>query len=227
MRIIGNFFRYLINFLLFIVLVFLPIAIILSIKWFSYYYGALTIDEIIFHLISPLEGVNKSIALSYIKLSLIPTIVISLLLLSLFIINNHFFKDNKLYIRINFFKIKMRIRYYRIITLTMVLVCLSFLLYKSINSLNIKEYIKNQKDISTFIEDNYIDPKEVNLNFPDNKRNLIYIFVESYESTYFSKKLGGYDSLNYMEPITELTKNNIHFSNNDSFGGAVQTYGTQ
>ena len=41
---------------------------------------------------------------------------------------------------------------------------------------------------STFIDDNYVDPSSVNITFPEQKRNLIYIFLESMEMTYADKR---------------------------------------
>ena len=37
---------------------------------------------------------------------------------------------------------------------------------------------------STYIEDNYVDPATTTLTFPEKKRNLIYIFLESMEMSY-------------------------------------------
>lgn len=41
------------------------------------------------------------------------------------------------------------------------------------------------------VEDNYVDPDRVNITFPEQKRNLIYLYLESMESTYADKSSGG------------------------------------
>lgn len=46
------------------------------------------------------------------------------------------------------------------------------------------EWLAGQTEEPTFIEDNYADPSRVKLTFPDRKRNLIYIYLESMETTY-------------------------------------------
>ena len=79
---------------------------------------------------------------------------------------------------------------------------------------------------STYIEDNYADPRNTKITFPEKKRNLIHIYLESIESSFLSKELGGYMAENLMPELTELSKEGIHFSNTDKFGGANQTYGS-
>lgn len=86
--------------------------------------------------------------------------------------------------------------------------------------LKIDEYLTTLKTKSNFIEKNYINPKNVAINFPEKKQNLIYILVESLESTFFSKNLGGIANKNILNPLTNLTENNINFSNTNKFGGA-------
>ena len=42
------------------------------------------------------------------------------------------------------------------------------------------------------------------LIFPKEKRNLIHIYLESIETTYLSKELGGYMKTNLMPELTQL-----------------------
>lgn len=57
---------------------------------------------------------------------------------------------------------------------------------------------------STFIEENYIAPSNANLKFPEQKRNLIMIYLESMENTFLSKDLGGYMNDNLIPELTKL-----------------------
>lgn len=59
------------------------------------------------------------------------------------------------------------------------------------NILDIGDYLKGQSTYSTFIDDNYVEPSSVNITFPEQKRNLIYIFLESMEMTYADQEDGG------------------------------------
>lgn len=74
----------------------------------------------------------------------------------------------------------------------------------------------------SFIEENYVDPDLVKLSWPDKKRNLIYIFVESFESSYFSKDLGGLNDENLLPNLNEIMKEGYSFSSEKNmYGGAV------
>ena len=80
---------------------------------------------------------------------------------------------------------------------------------------------------STYIEDNFVDPKTTTIKFPEEKRNLIFIYLESMENTFFSQELGGYFEENYMPDLAELSKEGISFSHKESgFGGAFRTSGS-
>ena len=95
-----------------------------------------------------------------------------------------------------------------------------------INKLNLFEYAKASFTSSTFIEKNYVDPNDVNIKFPDKKRNLIYIMLESMESSYASVNEGGIIQNNLIPNLTSLANENISFSNTEKLGGAFTTPGT-
>ena len=76
------------------------------------------------------------------------------------------------------------------------------------------------------IEDNYVNPSQTTITFPEKKRNLIYIYLESMESTYSDKKDGGAYDHNFIPALTNLALDNINFSNSDKLGGAYPTTGT-
>lgn len=79
---------------------------------------------------------------------------------------------------------------------------------------------------SDFIEDNFVDPREVSMQFPEKKRNLIHIYLESMENSYASKDMGGYMEENLIKPLTDLAEEGYSFSNNPTgLGGPVATTG--
>ena len=59
---------------------------------------------------------------------------------------------------------------------------------KITSATDIKQYVTDQLNSSTFIQDEYVAPEKVALEFPEKKRNLIYIFLESMEATYYQKE---------------------------------------
>ncbi len=80
------------------------------------------------------------------------------------------------------------------------------------NGLDVSNYMKGQSTYSTFIDDNYVDPSSVNITFPEQKRNLIYIFLESMEMTYADKENGGAFKQNVIPELTQLAQENEDFS---------------
>lgn len=81
---------------------------------------------------------------------------------------------------------------------------------------------------SSYIADNYVDPRNVKLSFPEKKRNLIHIYLESMENTYFSKEHGGYDK-ELMPDLLKVAKEGINFTHHDTkekFGGPCVTVGS-
>ena len=63
-----------------------------------------------------------------------------------------------------------------------------------------------------FIADNYVDPGSVKITFPEKKRNLIYLFLESAEVTYADRGNGGAFERNVIPELTALAQENEDFS---------------
>ncbi len=69
-------------------------------------------------------------------------------------------------------------------------------------------------------EENYADGRDVALSFPEEKRNLIYIFMESMETTYASQNAGGGMEKGCIPMLEQLAMDNIDFSDAGSINGA-------
>jgi len=80
---------------------------------------------------------------------------------------------------------------------------------------------KNEKQNSDYIQENYVDPNSVSVEFPAQKRNLIYIYMESMESSYADKADGGAMDTNLIPNLTSLADKNINFSNGEDLGGSL------
>lgn len=108
-------------------------------------------------------------------------------------------------------------------TTTIIVVILSLVL--SLNNIGLFSYIKYNSTKSDLIEKEYVDPKKVELKFPEQKQNLIYIYVESLENTGNSKEQGGYENNSVIKNLENLAKNNTNFSNTKKIGGAYMNQG--
>lgn len=83
------------------------------------------------------------------------------------------------------------------------------------------DYIKGNYTQSDFIEKNYTDPIKVAIEFPIKKKNLIFIQVESLETSVQDKANGGFFDMDYIPHLTQLAKDNISFSHSELIEGAT------
>ena len=90
---------------------------------------------------------------------------------------------------------------------------------------DIPGYYEYTHSSTTLYEDEYVDGRSVNITFPEKKRNLIYIFLESMEITYADTTSGGGMSDNYIPELTKLAQENGAFSDGTGLNGAYQVSG--
>ena len=191
-----------------------------TIEWLYDTFGHLSMDEIVFHIKVPMEGTNTDIVWTFAKQCLwkvtIPTTIIAFALIYPMI------KDLKIIQKINTSERKRTIFVSLCISILILIVSIN----KIVESTDITEYIANQNNDSKFIADEYIKPEKTNIEFPEQKRNLIYIFLESMETTYYSKEDGGLSKKDLIPEISKLAKENLNFSDTNQIGGAYTLYGT-
>ena len=169
-----------------------------TLRWALSFWADLTMDEIVYHLTTPLEGTGEDIMMKFYIFALLPALVVLALVCVILVM-----------IR------KKRKGWYGrglavIFVLTLIAVGAST--GYAWNNLKIDEYLKNQSITSSFIEENYVDPNAVTLKFPKTKRNLIYIFLESFETTFTDKANGGGFDFNCIPEMTELAQKYEDFS---------------
>ena len=96
-----------------------------------------------------------------------------------------------------------------------------------LDSFELFPFVKNTIFDSTKIfDDYYVDSSNIEITFSEEKRNLIYIFVESLETTNVSKENGGVFEESIIPNLEQMAIDNINFSNIDKIGGAYYSYGT-
>lgn len=90
------------------------------------------------------------------------------------------------------------------------------------------DFFKTRNQKTDFYENYYANPDNVSISLKsDKKRNLVYIYLESIESTLASaEEGGGVTGVNYIPNLTKLANENISFSDGDKLGGAMQLDGT-
>lgn len=196
-----------------VLLIFIALFITFSIYWVYKNTGNVTLEQLIFHLKVPIKGTNIGMVFDY-MLWTFSRILVIIFGVGLLI----YFFEKKMKIKLNK---KKKILY----SISKVLLVVSIIVVCSV--MNVWGFAKNQLTTSTLIEKEYINPATVNIEFPEQKRNLIYIYLESMENTYTSVENGGMYTEDRISELAQIAQNNLNFSNTDKLGGALDLKGTQ
>ena len=92
-------------------------------------------------------------------------------------------------------------------------------LFCLVKTVHLDDYIINKSKSTDIYEKYYVDTNSVEIKAPAEKRNLIIIYLESMESSLFSKENGGTFDTSIIPELEELSLNNTSFSNTDKQGG--------
>ena len=106
-----------------------------------------------------------------------------------------------------------------------VLLSLVLIVHAAFN-IGLVKYALARMQLSQLYETEYVDPNTVDITFPEEKRNLIYIYLESMETSYLGKEQGGAMAQNLIPELYDLAKDNVNFSHNTDIGGLVEVPGT-
>lgn len=195
--------------------------------WTYNNFGLLTIDKMLYQLYAPKQGTSLEFISSFISYCVLPAVGVAGIVVTLFNIR----WKPKLEMHITGKKRRISLTLFPFIYLRRGFALLSaaaFLLgfgYFS-NSFSIGEYIDHLNEYSGMIEENYVDPKTANLIFPEKPRNLIHIYMESMETTYYSTDLGGNQEKNLIPELTDIARENVFFASDDTMRGGIDVAGT-
>ena len=199
-----------------ILLVLILYILIASILWGSKNFGNVSMEEIIFTLRMPLSGSGSDFVSDYILKVLIPGIVFFIIFTVLIIKpKNYTYKICILHKIITLYPFKIN----GLVLIISIIIGLVGSVKLADKNFKIIEYAKNQITSSTFIEDNYVFPEDVKLTFPSEKRNLIYILLESGETSIQDRENGGFFDQNPISEMTQIAKDNVSFSQNEKIAG--------
>lgn len=183
-----------------VIMVFFSMLLMLSVKWLMATWSELTVDEIIYHMVAPLQGTSTAMVREYILHCTVPAALLSAILIGIFFV----YRKKKVY------------GYTLVAAFLSSFFTTGFTVANAWDDLNLGTYIVAQFEKSMFIDDNYVDPNSVTITFPQNKRNLIYIFMESTEVTFADQSVGGAFKENVIPELTKIAIDNEDFSGNDT-----------
>ena len=197
--------KWILPLLIFLLLIF-SFFLYFSLQYLLDNWEELTVEEILYHIKSPMGGASEGLVQLFILSVLLPAVGISALLIFFYFLPEKkfplisrtiFFAKKKMYLGFCFF---------------IALLFFSLSIIDAWDSISLGSYLSSQLHSSKFIEDNYVDPKGIELHFPEKKRNLIYIYMESTELTFMDEAHGGAFPDNLLPEMTALSKEGEDFS---------------
>lgn len=217
------------GFILLLAAIFFGLVLLFAGPWVNDRFGSIPFEQVIFTLTAPLEGTETDYVSDFIQ-NCMPIPAIITIVFGALILLNKKFKWTK-----GFFsgeqKNKKLLRTLTLPVVGVVVFCVG--LCSFLNKVRYFEYLDNRNSSSTFYEEYYVDARDVNFTFPEQKRNLVYIFLESMETTYEDTENGGYmDPTFYSElygaeidgnrirELTDLANENLTFKgDNNEYNG--------
>ena len=191
-----------------VVLMAVSAVLVFSEIWAFTTWAGLKMDEIIFHLRAPLEGTGGGMLEKYVTRCLLPALLIALCGIAMIVHTRRAPRARGTFVKR---------------TLIGAFIALIAAAIVGTVKLDLIHYISDQMQDSSFIEDNYVDPKKTAMTFPEKKRNLIYIYLESMEMTFSDPEHGGIFQKDIIPELTELSMEGDNFSGNSGLlnGGHV------
>ncbi|MDO4272799.1 MAG: LTA synthase family protein [Eubacteriales bacterium] len=212
-------------------------------KWAVSSFGNISVDEIIFHLKVPLQGTDTGAVKAFAIQALIPALIITGVFLTMHVlagrkegILRRWRERDKKEVWLRMKKktgeekecLIVPVVFSKGAVLALASLCCLFGISYGARIIPVADYVKRALHDSSFIQENYADPLSTAVTFPEKKRNLIYIYLESMETSFMDEAHGGAVKVNYIPELTELAEENISFSSKsgDKFGGARMVTGT-
>ncbi len=182
--------------------------------WMASKYDKVTLDQFIYQAKSSAAGANRSLMNS----ALVRVGGLGVGMATAQYLFYRFCHRSKRSTRLTKFVVR------RAVALTMAILLFASALFTV--KLDLVQYVSAAASESEFIRDHYADPGKVRLTFPEQKRNLIYIFLESTEVTFMEPEAGGPIHENFMPELSQLAEAHVNFSHDDGLGGARSFSGT-
>ena len=210
-----------------VLILILSVVMVVASIYYKKNFSEQTFDTILYHLANDMEGSNTEVVGKALKVCAVPLILI-LVILGLPLTD---IGGNKTCLEIKFKNKKKMFQIYpneKILKNRMkyVLIILLFSIVFALGQIGLYTYIKNQVQRSNIFEEEYVTGESIEITFPEEKRNLIYIFLESMETTLISKENGGGWEYTIIPELEQLAEENINFTNTEKLGGAMQASGT-
>ncbi|QIW50602.1 LTA synthase family protein [Lactococcus raffinolactis] len=185
--------------------------LILGVHWLIKSFGDVNLDQIVY-ILANAEGTDTTNIYTFIAGVLTPSLAFA---------GVSYFSGH-LFLKVKKFVLSVWLsRLLKVFVIVLMLFLSSFYAFSYFGWSKIANYFSE----STFIEENMVNTKKVNISFPNQKRNLIYIYVESLETSFADRDQGGDQSVSLLQPLMDVDPSAINFSNTALYGGQRQLPG--
>ena len=206
--------------ILFVITLILSNIVLGTYYYFKKYLFTVNFLSVIYHLTNNAQGKGTlNVILDAFKS--VYLVIVILIIIEVFLFTNFkskiyikYKKNNKQYKVYPIFVAK-----HKLIFSTLILVLSIILLFEKFN---FREYIRMVNTKTDIYEKYYVDTNSVDIKFEDKKRNLVLIYLESMESSLFSKENNGAFDKSRIPELEKLAEDNINFSNKSGLGGMKQ-----
>ena len=205
------------------------LGLLLTFLTFAYLWGirtypVISLEEIVFHLHVPLEGTSEFFISDAIRSVALPTVAVFALYECLAWVAPHVCKRGlRLTLeRVKGVYIQLLPAHVPVLLAAVILGAWSMLLLSCAEPyLDLSPFVYGLFHRSTLIEEEYVDPAKTAIVFPQEKRNLITIYLESCETTFQDVSSGGIASVNYTPELTKIASESLTFSQSELIQGAA------
>lgn len=191
--------------------------------WYTETYGSVGFDAILFTLTADLNGVDPGLVRSCIKFLFLSR---RFLVLCFGVFLLLFPWKSRIMVRLSGKRTFQIFPFSRGFLLIFFTALCALMLGDAAEKTSFFTFLSNRQNPSTLYEEAYVDPRETAITFPEKKRNLIYIFAESMETTFLSSENGGALPYNVIPELYDLAQSNINFSSDEGVGGFLSAPGT-
>lgn len=189
-------------------------------------FSGITIDQLVFHMNTNLEGSNWSTFLPtliqaglYILIAVIGCTIVTF-------IQKYFVKKANRYRKFNL-KAKEMIKEYSLhfITTLCGFIAICIVLVSLADNYYLIDYLAARRIDTEIYDKYYVSTANVELTFPEKKKNLVYIYMESMEMSLADESHGGGKSVNVIPELTDIALENDCFNGDtDILNGARSLY---
>ncbi len=193
-----------------IFLLFLGLALNYGVYYQEKNFGDVPIGQLIYHIHTPLEGTNTS---SFVGIAIALGIIFLFVLIGIAGVYKLLSKKGK---RGTF------LAWSGILGIVLGIHAVGVACYH----FDFMDYLEYIGEDTTLYDDHYVDGSDIALTFPEKKRNLVYIYLESMEMTYANLESGGAMMENYIPELADIALENECFGDGEQLNGAYTLPGS-